>query len=113
MALLLQRVARGADAMGAREALEIATLGGAQVLGREDLGSVEVGKRADLAIWDLRGIEAAGSWDPVAALILCGPTRVRHLVVEGRQVVRDGQMVTLDLPRVLDRQRHLAARLAG
>ena len=113
MAMLLQRVARGADAMSAREALEIATLGGAQVLGREDLGSVEPGKRADLAIWDLSGVEAAGSWDPVAALLLCGPTRVRHLVVEGRQVVRDGQMVTLDLASVLDRQRWLAERLAG
>lgn len=112
MAMLLQRVVRGADAMSAREALEIATLGGAQVLGREDLGSVEVGKRADLAVWDMRGLEAAGSWDPVAALVLCGPTRVRHLLVEGRQVVRDGQMVTLDLPRVLERQRRLAARLA-
>jgi cytosine/adenosine deaminase-related metal-dependent hydrolase len=44
---------------------------------------MEVGKRADLAIWDMRGIEAAGSWDPVAALVLCGPTRVRHLLVEG------------------------------
>ena len=113
MAMLLQRVANGADAMSAREALEIATLGGAQVLGRDDLGSVEPGKRADLAIWDLTGVEAAGSWDPVAALVLCGPTRVRHLIVEGRQVVRDGQLVTLDLPRVLDRQRQLAARLAG
>ncbi len=112
MAMLLQRVVRGADAMSAREALEIATLGGAQVLGREDLGSVEVGKRADLAVWDMRGVEAAGSWDPVAALVLCGPTRVRHLLVEGRRVVRDGQMVTLDLPRVLERQRRLAARLA-
>lgn len=112
MAMLLQRVVRGADAMSAREALEIATLGGAQVLGREDLGSVEVGKRADLAVWDMRGVEAAGSWDPVAALVLCGPTRVRHLLVEGRQVVRDGQMVTLDLPRVMERQRRLAARLA-
>ena len=113
MAMLLQRVARGADAMSAREALEIATLGGAQVLGRDDLGALEPGKRADLAIWDMREVEAAGSWDPVAALVLCGPTRVRHLVVEGRQVVRDGQMLTLDLPRVLERQRDLAARLAG
>lgn len=113
MAMLLQRVARGADAMSAREALEVATLGGAQVLGRDDLGSLEPGKRADLAIWDMRGVEAAGSWDPVAALVLCGPTRVRHLLVEGRQVVRDGQMVTLDLTPVLDRQRRLAARLAG
>ncbi|MFN4193443.1 MAG: 8-oxoguanine deaminase [Tabrizicola sp.] len=112
MAMLLQRVARGADAMGAREALEIATLGGAQVLGRDDLGSVEPGRRADLALWDLRGVEAAGSWDPVAALVLCGPTRVRHLIVEGRQVVRDGQLVTLDLPRLIERQHRLAARLA-
>ena len=113
MALLLQRVARGADAMSAREVLEIATLGGARVLGRDDLGVIEAGKRADLAIWDLSGVEAAGSWDPVAALVLCGPTRVRDLIVEGRQVVRDGRMVTLDLPRVLERQRALAVRLAG
>ncbi len=113
MAMLLQRVALGADAMSAREALEIATLGGARVLGRNDLGSIEVGKRADLAIWDVRGIEAAGAWDPVAALVLCGPTRVRGLIVEGREVVRDGQMVTLDLPMVTERQNRLARRLAG
>jgi cytosine/adenosine deaminase-related metal-dependent hydrolase len=113
MALLLQRVAKGANAMSARETLEIATLGGAQVLGRDDLGAIEPGKRADLAIWDLRGIEAAGNWDPVASLVLCGPTRVRHLIVDGRQVVKDGQMATLDLPRVLERQHHLAGKLAG
>jgi len=112
MAMLLQRVANGADAMSAREALEIATLGGARVLGRDDLGSIEPGKRADLAIWDVSGVEAAGSWDPVAALVLCGPTRVRHLIVEGRQVVRDGQMVTLDLPRLVERQNRLAQALA-
>lgn len=111
-AMLLQRVARGADAMSAREALEIATLGGARVLGRPDCGALEVGKRADIAIWDLSGIEAAGSWDPVASLILCGPTRVRDLFVEGRQVVRSGQMTTLDLPRVIERQTQLARALA-
>lgn len=112
-ALLLQRVARGADAMSAREALEIATLGGAQVLGRSDCGSLAPGQRADVAIWDLRGIEAAGAWDPVAALILCGPTRVRDLFVEGRQIVRDGQMTTIDLGRVVETQNRLARRLAG
>ncbi|GAB1479517.1 8-oxoguanine deaminase [Paracoccaceae bacterium] len=112
-ALLLQRVARGADAMSAREALEIATLGGARVLGRTDCGSLEPGKRADLAIWDVSGIEGAGSWDPVASLLLCGPTRVRDLYVEGRAVVREGQMVTLDLLRVVERQNLLAARLMG
>jgi len=112
-AMLLQRVARGADAMSAREALEIATLGGARVLGRPDCGSLEPGKRADIAIWDIRGVEAAGAWDPVAALILCGPTRVRDLFVEGRRVVREGQMATIDLPRVIERQNALARRLAG
>jgi cytosine/adenosine deaminase-related metal-dependent hydrolase len=111
-AMLLQRVARGADAMSAREALEIATLGGAQVLGRPDCGALEVGRRADIAVWDVSGIEAAGSWDPVATLIFCGPTRVRDLFVEGRQVVGAGQILTIDLPRVIERQNRLARALA-
>ena len=113
MAMLLQRVQNGADAMAAREALEIATLGGAQVLGRPDCGVLAPGKRADVAIWDVSGLEAAGAWDPVAALVLCGPPKVKHLFVEGRQVVRDGQVVTIDLPRVIETQNRLAARLMG
>lgn len=112
-AMLLQRVANGADAMSAREALEIATLGGARVLGRGDCGSIETGKRADIAVWDVSGIEAAGAWDPVAALVLCGPTRVRDLFVEGRQVVRDGHLATIDLPRVIEDQNRLARALMG
>ncbi len=111
-AMLLQRVARGADAMSAREALEIATRGGAEVLGRSDCGQISVGKRADIAIWDVRGVASAGSWDP-AALLLAGPTQVRHLIVEGRQVVRDGQITTIDLPLVIERQNILAQRLAS
>jgi cytosine/adenosine deaminase-related metal-dependent hydrolase len=110
-AILLQRVARGADAMGVREALEIATLGGARVLGRDDCGALVPGMRADVAVWDMSGVESAGAWDPVAALLLCGPTRVRDLFVEGKQVVRGGEMVTIDLPRVVERQNRLAARL--
>ncbi|WP_102109557.1 8-oxoguanine deaminase [Oceaniglobus roseus] len=110
-AMLLQRVARGADAMSAREALWIATRGGAQVLGRDDCGQIAPGKRADVAVWGGSGVENAGSWDP-AALLLAGPTRVRDLFVEGRQVVRDGQVATLDLPVVLERQQRLARRLA-
>jgi cytosine/adenosine deaminase-related metal-dependent hydrolase len=113
MALLLQRAAQGAEAMAAREALEIATLGGARVLGRSDLGTIEVGRCADLAVWDLSGIEAAGAWDLVTALVLGGPTRVRDLLVDGRRIVADGQLVTLDLPRLLERQRTLARGLAG
>jgi cytosine/adenosine deaminase-related metal-dependent hydrolase len=110
--MLLQRVQNGADAMSAREALEIATLGGAQVLGRSDIGSVEVGKRADLAIWDVGGLEAAGAWDPVAALVLAGPMRVRDLLVEGRQVVRDGAVATVEMGGVIAHQNRLARALA-
>ncbi|WP_276718345.1 8-oxoguanine deaminase [Pseudooceanicola nitratireducens] len=111
-AMLLQRVAKGADAMSAREALEIATRGGADVLGRPDCGRIEVGARADVAIWDVSGVESAGSWDP-AALLLTGPTRVRDLFVEGRQVVRGGQVTTIDLPRVIEQANRLARALAG
>ncbi|WP_212525406.1 8-oxoguanine deaminase [Actibacterium sp. MT2.3-13A] len=110
-AMLLQRVVSGADAMSAREALEIATRGGAQVLGRDDCGQISPGKRADIAIWDVSGIEAAGSWDK-AALLLAGPTRVRDLFVEGRQVVKGGQMMTIDLPRVIEVQNRMARALA-
>ena len=110
-AMLLQRVAKGADAMSAREALEIATLGGAAVLGRPDCGSLAPGKRADIAIWNLAGIEAAGAWDPVAALLLCGPLRVRDLIVEGRTVVREGHLTRVDLPQLIERQTRLARRL--
>jgi cytosine/adenosine deaminase-related metal-dependent hydrolase len=109
-AMLLQRVARGADRMSAREALWIATRGGAQVLGRDDIGRIAPGKRADLAIWDVSGPDSAGSWDK-AALLLAGPTKVRDLFVEGRQVVRDGVITTVDLPVVVERQTRLAQRL--
>ncbi len=111
-AMLLQRVARGADAMSAREALEIATRGGADVLGRDDCGRIMPGKRADIAIWDVSGIDSAGSWDR-AALLLAGPSRVRDLFVEGRQVVRDGGLVTVDLPRLIEAQNRLARALAA
>lgn len=110
-AMLLQRVAKGADAMSAREALRIATRGGAEVLGRHDCGQIAIGKCADIAIWDTRGIESAGSWD-AAALLLAGPTRVRDLIVNGKPVVRDGDMVTLDLPKLIERQNLLARKLA-
>ncbi|HUS55952.1 MAG TPA: 8-oxoguanine deaminase [Thermohalobaculum sp.] len=110
-AMLLQRVARGADAMSAREALEIATLGGASALRRDDLGALAPGKRADFAVWPTTGIGTSGAWDPVAALILCGPHRARDTYVEGRAVVRGGQLATIDLDATLRQHRELAARL--
>ncbi|WP_299615197.1 8-oxoguanine deaminase [uncultured Tateyamaria sp.] len=110
-AMLLQRVSRGADAMSAMEALEIATRGGADILGRPDCGRLAVGARADVAIWDVSGIDAAGSWDP-AALLLAGPTTVRDLFVEGRQVVRDGHVETFDLSAAIQRQNAMALALS-
>ncbi|MEP2681558.1 MAG: 8-oxoguanine deaminase [Sulfitobacter sp.] len=110
-AMLLQRVARGADAMSPRAALEMATRGGADVLGRPDCGRLMPGKRADVAIWDVSGVHSAGSWDP-AALLLAGPTAVRDLFVEGRQVVRDGHVTTIDLAAQVARQNELAKGLA-
>lgn len=110
-AMLLQRVANGADAMSPMEALEIATRGGADVLGRPECGRIEVGARADIAIWDVSGVASAGSWDP-AALLLAGPTTVRDLFVEGRQVVRDGHVVTFDLQTAITRQNQLARALS-
>lgn len=111
-AMLLQRVAHGADKMSAREALKIATRGGAEVLGRSDVGQLAVGRRADIAIWDISTIESAGSWDP-AALVLAGPRRVRDLFVEGRQIVRDGQMTTVEMGALVAHQNRLALGLMG
>ncbi|MEX3016212.1 8-oxoguanine deaminase [Gymnodinialimonas hymeniacidonis] len=110
--MLLQRVASGPSAMSAREALRIATRGGAEVLGRGDvLGQIAPGFRADLAIWDMTGVEAAGNWD-MAALLLAGPRRVRDLFVEGRRVVAEGEITTLNLSTALEQQRRLAHELA-
>lgn len=111
MAMLLQRVAFGTNAMSAREALEIVTRGGADILGRPECGRLAVGKRGDVAIWDVSGLASAGSWDP-AALLLAGPTTVRDLFVEGRQIVRDGQIQTLDLGAQVVRQNTLAKSLS-
>ena len=109
-AMLLQRVVNGADAMSVREALELATRGGANVLGRPDCGRISIGSRADIAIWDVSGIESAGSWDK-SALLLSGPTTVRDLFVEGRQVVREGQITTFNLGEAIALQSTLARQL--
>ncbi len=111
-AMLMQRVSGGADNMAAREALEIATVGGATVLGRDDIGRIAPGMRADIAVWDVSGIDSAGSWD-VAALLLAGPVRVRDLFVEGRRVVEAGRVATIDMDATVAEGRRLVAGLMG
>ncbi|HVE10655.1 MAG TPA: 8-oxoguanine deaminase [Paraburkholderia sp.] len=111
-ALLLQRVGFGPDAMTAREALEIATLGGAQVLGRDDIGALAPGMAADFVAFDLRQPLFAGALsDPVAALVFCAPSQVAHSVIGGRHVVKDGVLNTVDLGPVIERHNRLAKAL--
>jgi 8-oxoguanine deaminase len=99
---------RAHEWMRAREVLEVATRGGAAVLGRSDIGSLEVGKCADFFSLDLNSINFAGGLsDPVAATVFCAPARARHTVVGGRAIVRDGMVVTVDMPAiVVEHNRH-------
>jgi cytosine/adenosine deaminase-related metal-dependent hydrolase len=112
-ALLVQRLREGAAAMTARTALEIATRGGARVLGRDDIGALSPGMAADLAAFRLDTIDMSGAWDPVAALVLCGPHKASCTVVNGRTIVRDGRLASLDLAPVLARHAALARALAN
>jgi cytosine/adenosine deaminase-related metal-dependent hydrolase len=117
LALLLQRVAnveRGPDALSAREVLEIATRGGARVLGRDDIGALAPGMAADLIAVPLDEIGLAGAGhDPLAAIFFCHVPRVRHSIVHGRVVVRDGRLTTLDLPQLIERHNRLARELVA
>ncbi|CAN7329049.1 8-oxoguanine deaminase [Trinickia sp. LjRoot230] len=113
-ALLLQRVGFGPDAMSAREALEIATLGGAAVLGRDDIGALAPGMAADFVAFDLHQPRFAGAWhDPVAALIFCAPSQVAYSVIDGKVVVREGHLATVELEPLINRHNALAQRLAS
>ena len=112
-ALLLNRLAHGAAALSVREALRMATVEGARCLGRDDIGSLEPGKRADIALFDLRDVGYSGAEDGFSALLLCAPGRVETLVVNGRVVVENHQLRTIALEPVLTRHRRIAARLVG
>ena len=112
-ALLLQRVGFGVDALTAREALDLATRGGAAVLGRDDIGHLAPGMAADVVAFDLNALGfAGGEHDPLAALVLCAPARVDFSIIHGRIVVRDGQLTTIDLPPIVERHRAFARALA-
>lgn len=122
-ALLLARVGRslqpwgcdhGPAEMTARDALHLATRGGAEVLGRPDIGHLAVGQCADLALFDLRTLSFAGGavHDPVGSLVLCGSPQAAYTVVHGKLVVREGQLTTLELAPLLARHNRLAQELA-
>ncbi len=111
-AMLLARVSGDPAAMTGRDALEIATLGGAQVLNRTDIGVLKPGMVADLVAFDMRSLDFAGGLhDPVAALVFCTPARVNWSVINGQVVVREGRLTALDLRRHVERHNKLAARL--
>ncbi len=109
-ALLVARARGGPAAMTAREAIRLATRGGAAVLGREDIGSIAAGKCADLAVWRADGLELGGAEDPVAGLVFSGPHRVDRLYVGGELVVRGGALVRADEAEIARAHRIQAAR---
>jgi len=113
-ALLLQRVGYGAAALTAREALELATRGGARVLGRNDIGHLAPGMAADVVAFDLDELGfAGGEHDPLAALVFCAPVRADLALVHGRIVIRDGNLMSIDLPPIVERHRKLARALVA
>ena len=98
--------------MTSRQALELATRGGASVLNRDDIGSLEVGKCADFFAVDLNRLDYAGALvDPVAAIIFCAPVNVDYTIVGGKFVVKEGQLVTMDLPKLIEDHNLVAQRL--
>lgn len=110
-AMLLQRVGGDPCALTARQALELGTVGGAKVLGRDDIGSLEAGKAADLIGINLNRLNYAGTHDPVAAIIFCDTPRVDLSVINGRVVVQDGNLLTADLPPIIERQNRIAREM--
>jgi cytosine/adenosine deaminase-related metal-dependent hydrolase len=108
-AMLLQRVCKDGDTLNARQTLALATRGGAAVLGRDDIGILAPGYAADITAFDRRTIDFAGSdWDPLASLLFCGPVKANHTVINGRHVVANGQLATMDMGQILERHAAMA-----
>jgi cytosine/adenosine deaminase-related metal-dependent hydrolase len=113
-ATLIARSAGGPRAMSVRQALELATMGSARLLGRDkEIGSLEVGKLADVALWRLDGLAHAGIADPVAALVLGSRPPLELLLINGETVVERDQLVTVEEQEVTANSRRAAATLAG
>ena len=111
-AFLLQRLHYGADTISHFDALRWATAGGARVLHRDDIGVIDVGRSADIALFNLNDLRFSGHGDPVAALVLCGAHSVQHLMINGEWRVVDGEIPGVDLGALRDRHQRAAQRLA-
>jgi len=113
--MLLAKLDRGADAANARWALEMATREGAACLGREgELGQIAVGAVADIAVWDLNGVQHAGALgDPVEAWLRCGPIGARDTIVNGKFVVRDHLLIAVDAVEMKARHDFAARKIQG
>jgi 8-oxoguanine deaminase len=105
----------GPAEMTARDALKLATRGGAEVLGRRDIGHIAPGMCADFALFDLRTLSFAGGavHDPVASLLLCASPQAAYTIVNGKVVVREGRLTTVDLPALIEKHNQLALELAA
>jgi cytosine/adenosine deaminase-related metal-dependent hydrolase len=112
-ALLVARGRGGPGAMTVRDALRLATRGGADVLRRDDIGSLEPGKRADVAVWRTDVLQLAGAADQLAGLVFSAPHRVDRLYVGGEEVVRDGRLVRADEDEIVREHRAQARRFAA
>jgi cytosine/adenosine deaminase-related metal-dependent hydrolase len=108
--LLVARARGGPRALGVRDALRLGTRGGAAVLGRDDIGELSPGKRADLAVWRTDGLELGGADDLVAGLVFSGPHRVDRLYVGGEEIVRDGHLVRAEETEIAEEHRVQAER---
>ena len=112
MALLLQRVSGNPAGLSAKEALWMATIGGAQVLGRDDIGQLAPGKAADLIGLRLNRLDYAGALhDPLAATLFCAPQRVDLSIINGQMVVEGGRLLTVDLEPAIERHNRIAREL--
>jgi cytosine/adenosine deaminase-related metal-dependent hydrolase len=111
--LLVARARGGPEALTARDALRLGTRGSAAVLGRDDLGQLAPGKRADLAVWRTDTLALGGAEDPVAGLVFSGPHRADRLYVGGEAVVRDGGLVRADEEQIAREHRRQAERFAA
>jgi cytosine/adenosine deaminase-related metal-dependent hydrolase len=112
-ALLVARGRGGPEALTVRDALRVGTRGGAAVLGRDDIGSLEAGRCADLAIWRTDGLELGGAEDLVAGVVLSAPHRVDRLVVGGEEIVSDGVLVRADEDEIARDHRTQARRFTA